>query len=74
MIDIVHINAKPPDETDHICICLCGYTFPGYGQGSMWAGWFIEYENRYENKYEQVTCEVCLERFPLLLLASTELE
>ena len=82
MTETEHINLQAPSITSGSTICLCGFTFirdtDGYSDHgpTLWSMW-IEGSGYHEKKpshFADPTCVVCLERYPLALLALTDLE
>ena len=77
MTEMIHINAQAPSQTGGSTICLCGFTFTDSSGGpTLWIMWTAD-SGYYEKKpahFDDPTCEVCLERLPLALLAETDLE
>ena len=76
-----HINLLAPSDTNNICVCLCGYTYPTgrliHGETESLHVNHLDYEAQLQDKNWALTtpnCEACLERLPLALLAMTDLE
>ncbi len=75
-----HINLQGPSETNYVCICLYGYTYDKTsGSFKTMESIHVSYlddEGRsilgdHDNNPD---CGECLEKYPLALLAITDLE
>ena len=78
MADLFHINTDVDFAADTHVTCLCGYSYPlGPPHESIHAVWLNDDgvpQCTSPHNDKPPTCKSCLERYPLYMLAGTELE